>query len=137
MIDSMSFRLPDFPGEEHRVRCFNHIVNLIGKSLLKLFEVPKKSRTSDDAALDTAEEALRNLGEDIEIEDLRTQLDTYANVGSLETDDPNDIYDEIGTMTETEAAEFRESVLPIRRALVKVSSLILDQAATNDLLTDT
>jgi hypothetical protein len=45
-------------------------VNLVGKSLLKLFNVPKESRDSDDAALDTAEEALRTMAKDIEMEDL-------------------------------------------------------------------
>jgi hypothetical protein len=121
MIEYMSLNLPVFPGKEHFVRCFNHTINLVGKSLLKLFEVPKQSTDTNDAALDAAEDALRTMARDIEIEDLRTQLDSYANHGSVSVDDPNDIFDEIGTMTEEEAKEFRQSVLPIRRALIKVS----------------
>jgi hypothetical protein len=95
-------------------------VNLVGKSLLKLFDVPKQSGDSDDVALDMAEEALRTMAKDIEIEDLRTQIDSYTNHGSVTVDDPDDIFDEVAVMTEDEAKEFRESVLPICRALVKV-----------------
>jgi hypothetical protein len=126
MVENMALDLLVFPGKEHFVRCFNHTVNLIGKSLLKLFDRPKKAADGSDAALDAAEEALRTMEKDIEIEDLRAQLDNYANQGSISVDDPYDIFDEVGAMTEEEAEEFRESVLPIRRALVKVSwTLIL------------
>jgi hypothetical protein len=121
MVDNMALDLPVFPGKEHFVRCFNHTVNLIGKSLLKLFEGPKNAADGSDTALDAAEEALRTMEKDIEIEDLRTQLNNYTNQGSIGADDPFDVFDEVGDMTPAEAEEFRESVLPIRRALVKVS----------------
>jgi hypothetical protein len=121
MIEYMSLDLPGFPGKEHFVRCFNHTINLVGKSLLKLFEGPKAVADGNDTALDAAEEALRMIEKDIELEDLWTQLDNYANQGSVSIDDLNDIFDEIGSMTEEEAKEFHESVLPIRRALIKVS----------------
>jgi hypothetical protein len=134
MVANMAMDLPNFPGKEHFIRCFNHTVNLVGKSLLKLFDVPKQSEDSDDVALDAAEEALRTMAKDIEIEDLRTQIDSYASRGSVSVDDPDDIFDEVATMTEEEVKEFRESVLPIRRALVKVSHVLFD---TTQLLTTT
>ena len=66
----MAMDLPNFPEKQHFVRCFNHTVNLVGKSLLKLFDIPKQSGGSNDVALDAAEEALRTMAKDIEIEDL-------------------------------------------------------------------
>jgi hypothetical protein len=51
MIDELVDLLPRFPGQANRCRCFLHIVNLIAKTLLKQFDVPKKGV---DAALDEA-----------------------------------------------------------------------------------
>jgi hypothetical protein len=116
----MSLDLPVFPGKEHFIRCFNHTVNLVGKSLLKLFEVPKQANESNDAALDAAEDALRSMAKDIDMEDLQTQLSSYASHGSVSVDDPDNIFNEVSMMTDDEATEFRESVLPICCALVKV-----------------
>jgi hypothetical protein len=62
MIDELVDLLPNFPGSANRCRCFFHIVNLIAKSLLKQFDVPKKSA---DAALDNAERELINLAEEL------------------------------------------------------------------------
>ncbi|TFK47878.1 hypothetical protein OE88DRAFT_1608415, partial [Heliocybe sulcata] len=38
MIKELPNLLPDFPGDANRVRCFLHIVNLVAKSILKLFD---------------------------------------------------------------------------------------------------
>jgi hypothetical protein len=102
-------------------------VNLVGKSLLKLFDVPNRDSTASDPTIKAAEDALRTMAKDLEIEDLRTQLDTYANQGAIQADDENDIYNEMGSMSQEEADEFRESVLPICRALVKVSLYLNEQ----------
>ncbi|KAG6838083.1 hypothetical protein C0991_001948 [Blastosporella zonata] len=47
MIDKLGYLLDDYPGATSHTRCFAHIVNLIAKSLLKQFDVPKKK--ADDA----------------------------------------------------------------------------------------
>jgi hypothetical protein len=99
---------------------------------LKLFNVPKQSEDSNDVAWDAAEEALRTMAKDIEIEDLRTQRDNYGSCGSVSDDNPDDIFNEVATMTEEEGKEFCKSVLLIRCALVKVSQVLFD---TTQLLT--
>jgi hypothetical protein len=94
---------------------------------LKLFDVPDQDSTANDPTIKAAENALRTMAKDLEIEDLQTQLDTYTNQGTIQADDENDIYEKIGSMNEEEANEFCESVLPIWRALVKVSSHLDEQ----------
>ncbi|KAK0437302.1 uncharacterized protein EV420DRAFT_1222563, partial [Desarmillaria tabescens] len=38
MIDVLAENIPAFPGEQHRTRCFAHVINLVAKSLLNQFE---------------------------------------------------------------------------------------------------
>ncbi|TFK78991.1 hypothetical protein K466DRAFT_469637, partial [Polyporus arcularius HHB13444] len=38
MIDELTKLLPDFAGQDNRARCFDHIVNLCAKSVLKPFD---------------------------------------------------------------------------------------------------
>jgi hypothetical protein len=122
MIDKLSNALPIFPGEEHRVRCFNHVINLVAKSLLKLFDVPKKSSS---ATVDAAEEALQGLAGDLDVEELQTQLGEFLAQGDIDADDEDDVEDTLSRMTDAERSAFRLAVAPIRSALVKVSVIEL------------
>jgi hypothetical protein len=42
MIEKMADVLTDFPGSPNRTRCFNHIINLVAKTVIKSFDTPKK-----------------------------------------------------------------------------------------------
>ncbi|RDX39420.1 hypothetical protein OH76DRAFT_1301752, partial [Lentinus brumalis] len=53
MIDVLANTLPDFRGKKDRGRCFDHIVNLCAKSVLRPFDVDKKKA---DEVRDAAEE---------------------------------------------------------------------------------
>jgi hypothetical protein len=57
----------------NRTRCFNHILNLVGKALLKQFDVKKKG---DDINLSNEEKALLELAEGLDQEELTMALDT-------------------------------------------------------------
>lgn len=114
MIEELMDLLPDFPGALNRTRCFAHIINLVAKSLLRQFDVPKKKA---DEALEQAEQDLLNLAEDIELEDAETRAT------ELEVTDGDDVegwVDEVALLTEEEAAQLSESILPVRLVLVKV-----------------
>jgi hypothetical protein len=50
LIERLEFIVPYFKGRESRVRCFNHVVNLVAKSILRLFS--KKKADNDDDDLD-------------------------------------------------------------------------------------
>ncbi|THU93380.1 hypothetical protein K435DRAFT_598906, partial [Dendrothele bispora CBS 962.96] len=38
MIESLEDKIRDWAGRANRTRCFAHIINLVAKSLLKLFD---------------------------------------------------------------------------------------------------
>ncbi|KAG2031558.1 hypothetical protein BDR03DRAFT_875694, partial [Suillus americanus] len=46
MITKLADMVGHFGGKTARTRCFLHIVNLVAKSLLKQFNVPKNKPTS-------------------------------------------------------------------------------------------
>ena len=49
MIDHLSSLVDNFLGAANQIQCFNHILNLVTKSILHQFNVPKKdSRMSED-----------------------------------------------------------------------------------------
>jgi hypothetical protein len=75
MIDELENQLSDFAGPASRTRCFLQIVNLVAKSILRMFEAPKKKRS--DASIGTAEgttddlvEKLASLASDLELDGL-------------------------------------------------------------------
>jgi len=122
MISELAKVLTNFPGQANQMHCFTHIINLIAKSLMKLFEVKKKSQYD---VLTDAEHNLQRLVDDIDTEDLETQIKTYQGhvVGTEEMDNDDDILDEIGEMDDFEAAKFQDEILPIRLTLVKVRNI--------------
>ncbi|KAG1760280.1 hypothetical protein EDD22DRAFT_757666, partial [Suillus occidentalis] len=52
MVNELSDLLEDFPGETNRTRCFLHIINLVAKTLIRQFDVPKAKA---DTIMDEAE----------------------------------------------------------------------------------
>jgi len=62
MIDDL---LGDFPGESNRTRCFTHILNLVAKSIIKQFNVPKAQAD----VLNHAAKELAALAVDLDIEE--------------------------------------------------------------------
>jgi len=52
MIAELANLLDDFPGPANQTRCFTHILNLIVKSVIRQFDLPKSKgeKILDDAA---------------------------------------------------------------------------------------
>jgi hypothetical protein len=71
MITELVDLIRNFLGDANRTQCFAHIINLIAKSLLKQFDIPKKKAGE---ALDKAENALHKLAEGIDLEEMETRL---------------------------------------------------------------
>lgn len=120
MTDELVDMLPKFLGQANHCRCFLHVVNLIAKTLLKQFDIPKKDVES---ALDAAERELLELAAGIELE----EMVTLAEEGAGDKDDREEIdniegwVDEMALLSEDERDELRENVVPVRLVLVKVS----------------
>ena len=116
MIDELSDLLPNYPGAANWCRCFLHIVNLIAKTLLKQFEVPRKDV---DAALDAAEQELLELAAGADMEEL-----VMVAEGGLGNNDDADNMDgwvnEMNLLSDDESEELRQSIQPVRLVLVKV-----------------
>jgi hypothetical protein len=103
MIDELSTSLPIFPGEKHCIWCFNHIINLMAKSLLKLFDVLKKSASSTE---DATKEALRGLAGNLDLEELQTQLGEFLAQGDIEADNEDDVANALSRMSDVEKKAF-------------------------------
>jgi hypothetical protein len=118
MIDELVDLLPNFPGQANRCRCFLHIVNLVAKTLLKQFDVPKKDIS---AALDAAEKELLELAEGIDIEEMTTRVENPTD--RADDDDVDGWQDETESLSTEEREELRKNTQPVRLVLVKVSAL--------------
>ena len=118
MIDKLSELLEEFPGSANHTRCFNHILNLVAKSVMKQFDLPK-ARAGE--ALDAAAEALAGLGGDIESQEMLPDGDL---VGDEEKDDNSDrLVDIRQEMSDEEIALLDNTLQPVRLVLAKVSPI--------------
>lgn len=107
MIQELEYLLDDFPGAANQTRCFAHVINLMVKSILRQFDVPKSKANE---ALDGASKALRDIAEDIEYEEAETQ----ASGGDDELVDNVDGWiNEQDLMDEEEQQALDASVMPV------------------------
>jgi hypothetical protein len=124
MIEEIAYLLDDFPGPANQTRCFLHILNLVVKSIIQQFDLPKskKKPDDDDPILDAATTELLKLAGDIDIEE---QITVSAGEDEVADDDVEGWVDEREDMTEDELKELADSVQPVRLLLTKVTSLII------------
>src|ERR1700735_434288 len=96
MIRYLATLVENFPGAANQTRCFTHILNLVAKSILRQFDVPKK-KTGDDADermdFDDATTALAELAQELE-DSMPSPVDDAAE--GEEPDDDDIINNEIG-----------------------------------------
>ena len=121
MIEELADLLDSFPGAANQTRCFTHILNLVAKSIIEQFDIPKAQA---DRTLDEAAEVLATLAVDLDMEEAisRTTQDDNEPDNS-ERGDNNiegwvDLCDEL---SEEEKKVLNESLQPICLMLVKVS----------------
>lgn len=142
MTNEMDNLLPAF-SHVNRTRCFTHILNLIAKSMLKLFDIQKPKRKpanlkdglSDEerelaekeederalAALDEDERELLALAEDIDDEERTMRQENDVEDETQEDDDDDDGWvDEVEELTEAERLRLKNEIRPVSRVLVKV-----------------
>ena len=77
MIEHLSTLVENFPGAANQTRCFTHILNLVAKSILRQFEVRKKTNDDPDDT-DDATKALAALAQELELDD-RDRKSTRLN----------------------------------------------------------
>ena len=123
MIDELDELVESFRGQATHVRCFDHIMNLVVKTLLKQFDMTRKGKTANDAALDEAEVALRELTDDLEpsAEDSDDDVEAW-DMDAVDLDDDNveGWVDEHDNMMEEEVAKLEVTTRPVKLVLTKV-----------------
>ena len=121
MIDELADLLDDFPGEANRTRCFTHILNLVAKSIIKQFDVPKAQANE---VLDDAAKELAALAIDLDIEErISCEGQSDENEGNDDNEDDSldgwaDVRDEL---SDEERKALDISLKPVRLVLVKAS----------------
>ncbi|KAI0312860.1 hypothetical protein OF83DRAFT_1066514 [Amylostereum chailletii] len=108
MILTLTTLLSDFPGAANQTRCFAHIINLVCKTILREFDLPKKKGEEAMANLD---EQLKKLGEDIEAEEMAMCNEMDDDV---EDDDIEGWIDELAEMGNMECDDHDQAVRPLR-----------------------
>jgi hypothetical protein len=118
MIEELMDQIREFPGEENRTRCFNHIVALVAVRVVRQFDVPKKD---DMDGTNDAEKELRELAEGSDIEESVSQTEWEST--ELEGDDEDDVdsaewQDDETTVLDCET--LNTSLKPGRMLMIKV-----------------
>lgn len=117
MIEELAKAIPNFLGAETRIHCFLHILNLVAKTIIKVFNVPKGKKGPDD--MSDAETFLSRLAEGIEQEEQETRA-SRDDDGEAD-DDVENLVEETKLLSEEEKKSFEAGVLPIRLVITKVS----------------
>jgi hypothetical protein len=116
MVDALEVALPGFGGETNRTCCFDHIINLVARTVVRRFDLPKGEAGNDE---------LSALAEGIDAEEEVTRLEMDDDLDLDDVEEINDwVADELGEDTEMpdddEREEFEDRVRPVRLLLVKV-----------------
>jgi hypothetical protein len=113
MIDELEGLVGKFMGSANRTWCFAHIINLIAKTVIRQFDIPK---AKEGASVDAAMAELLALASDMDTEDMLTQAshDIYRGNGGEELEDDIDRWeDEQGRLSVSDMKELEEDVWPI------------------------
>jgi hypothetical protein len=122
MIEELADSIESFPGASNQTRCFNHIVNLVAKTVIRQFDVPRKQA---DDALNEAEQELLDLADGIDVEEFVTAAEWTGE----EDEDNNNIegwIDERAALTANERTDLDKSIQPVKTVLVKVRGSLAD-----------
>jgi len=116
MIHELSNFLPNFPSATNQTCCFLHVLNLVVKSILQQFDIPKVK--GDKILDDTLEELIKLVG-DIEQEEAECH-EVNSDEGDEEDDNVDGWIDKRTHMMDEEKEELNEAVKPIHLVLTKV-----------------
>ena len=116
MIEKMAETLTEFPGDANRTRCFDHIINLVAKTMTKCFDSPTKRGREDTS--DDAEKKMLKLEGDADWEE--EYMESMEKGEELEDDDIEGWLDEEAFLSEDERKTLKRDMLPVRMVLAKV-----------------
>ena len=114
MVLELSNLLLDFPGATNQTWCFLHVLNLVVKSILQQFDVPK----TNNEVVDDALEELAKLAGNIEQEEAKC-CEVNSDKGNEDDDYVDGWIDKRANMTD-EKEELNEAIQPICLVLTKL-----------------
>lgn len=149
MVDELEVLLPGDSGQGSQVQCFCHIINLVTKSVLSLFDSPKTKKTKHKATNLTQPakqqrlngtwevsdiEEFENDKVDMDVDSASKLLDQLGGRIDEEEEEAEDQLEERGdeadntdgwidehqSMPSGEQADVQRNMLPVRMMLVKV-----------------
>ena len=97
MIEWLAEMLPGFSNAGH-TRCFLHIINLVARSMIKQFDIPKNPtcHLSDDESQEiTPKEPADEVDERLDCPAAETDLDDQDHAGQVDCNDADDEDEEI------------------------------------------
>src|ERR1700761_2021172 len=106
MIAELANLLDDFPGPANQTWCFTHILNLVVKSVIRQFDLPK---SKGDKSLDDTAKELLSLAGNIEFEEDESARRAGKEGDEHEDDNLDGWIDERPQMTDVELEELDES----------------------------
>lgn len=121
MVEELEDLLPGFSHVNH-TRCFLHVNNLVARTLVRQFDIPKAKPGAavDD---DDPDKELRELAGDIDLEERQTREALLEEIGDgeLGPDDDNEEWiDEMAALSQAEREGLQDSLRPVQMILVKV-----------------
>ena len=111
MTDELKEELIEFNGEASRARCFLHVINLVGKTMVKAFDIPK-----DAIEMDNDLRGIDAGGLDAE----NWQMIAENGSDPLDNDNVDGWVDKITLLAHNERADLEDQVRPVQIALAKV-----------------
>ena len=117
MIKELGKRLDLFPGADNQTRCFMHVLNLIAKSIIQQFNIPKAQQIR---ALDDGLHELHTLATDVDLEEKATRDGADIQNDDDEEDNVDVWIDKRERMSTEDVKMLDESVQPVWFMLVKV-----------------
>jgi hypothetical protein len=118
MIDALSDLLTVFPGASNQTQCFDHIVNLIAKSIIRQFDI---NQSNQSASFDKALQELIRLADILDLKELETRERERCVGDDADDDNADGWVDEHKKMSETEQDKLEKDIQPVRQVLMKVS----------------
>ena len=118
MAKELKKLLTEFSGGAKRTRCFDHVINLVVKSITRQFDVHK---TGNNEVLSEALKDLMELAENLEEEEDAVRA-SYSDDPDDDDDDDDGWIDKREEMTEQDLEDLERDVVPVKRVLVKVRS---------------
>lgn len=122
MTTEMDKKIPAF-NKVMRTRCFLHILNLVAKSMLKQFELPKKNYEDFTEEEQEVLGDLMELGKDLDTEEAVMRQAEEEDVDVDVDDEELDWVEEV-QLTEEDSLQLRKQVKPITCMLIKVYGIL-------------